>query len=212
MARVLWGNGASRARSVHWMLHELGLDYEKRLIGSRTGETQTESFLRLNPAGKIPVLQDGDLILTESAAIITYLADTYAPDIGLVPRAYTRARARYNEWASFIQMELDAHTLYVLRKHRDLANLYGEAPAAVQHAIDGFNKQVAVAEMALRERDHLVGDQFTGADLMLSTTLSWAIAYGFDLSPRLREYNDLHRARPAFRSAAELNFSISAGA
>jgi len=162
--------------------------------------------------GQVPVLVDGDLVLSESAAIVTYLGDTYGRDSGLVPAPYTTQRALYNQWNSFVQMELDAHTLYVLRKHRDLANLYGEAPAAVQHAIDGFNKQVAVAEQALEYTDYLVGSQFTGADLMLSSTLSWAIAYGFDLSPRLRAYNDLHRARPAFRSAAELNFSISAGA
>lgn len=213
MAKLtIWGGATSRTLRAHWMCHELGLDYEARLIGSRTGETQTEAFRRLNPKEKIPVLVDGDLVLSESAAIVTYLGDTYGRDSGLVPAPYTTQRALYNQWNSFVQMELDAHTLYVLRKHRDLANLYGEAPAAVQHAIDGFNKQVAVAEQALEYTDYLVGSQFTGADLMLSSTLSWAIAYGFDLSPRLRAYNDLHRARPAFRSAAELNFSISAGA
>ena len=66
--------------------------------------------------------------------------------------------------------------------------------------------------MALQATDYLVGGQFTGADVMLSSTLSWAIAYGFELSPCLTEYNNLQRARPAFRSAAQLNFSISAGA
>lgn len=208
----IWGGATSRTLRAHWMCHELGLDYEPNLIGSRTGETQTAKFRALNPKEKIPVLIDGDLVLSESAAIVTYLGDTYGRGTGLVPEAYTRERALYNQWNSFIQMELDAHTLYVLRKHRDLANLYGEAPAAVQHAIDGFNKQVAVAEMALQDNDYLVGGQFTGADIMLCSTLAWAIAYGFDLSPQLRAYNDLHRARPAFRSAAELNFSISAGA
>lgn len=208
----IWGGATSRTLRAHWMCHELDLDYEAKLIGSRTGETQTEAFRALNPKEKIPVLVDGDLVLTESAAIVTYLGDTYGRGTGLVPEPYTRDRALYNQWNSFIQMELDAHTLYVLRKHRDLADLYGAAPAAVQHAIDGFNKQVAVAEMALRDTDHLVGDQFTGADIMLCSTLAWAVAYGFDLSQRLAAYNDLHRARPAFRRAAELNFSISAGA
>ncbi len=208
----IWGGATSRTLRAHWMCHELGLDYEPKLIGSRTGETQTAEFRALNPKEKIPVLVDGDLVLTESAAIVTYLGDTYGRDTGLVPQPYTRERAQYNQWNSFIQMELDAHTLYVLRKHRDLTQLYGEAPAAVQHAIDGFNKQVAVADMTLQGTNFLVGDQFTGADLMLCSTLAWAIAYGFDLSPRLNAYNDLHRNRPAFRSAAELNFSISAGA
>ena len=129
-----------------------------------------------------------------------------------MPLPYTRERAIYNEWNSFIQMELDAHTLYVLRKHRDLANLYGEAPAAVATAIEGFNKQVAVAEQALASSDFLVGGRFTAADLMLTTTLKWAIAYEIDLAPRLLEYCALHAARPAYRRAGRHNFSISAGA
>ena len=88
---ILWGDGTSRARAMHWMLHELDLDYEKRLIGARTGETHTSAFLRLNPGGKIPVLEDGELVLTESAAIITYLAEKYGQGTGLVPPAGSRA-------------------------------------------------------------------------------------------------------------------------
>ena len=72
---ILWGAGTTRTMRPHWVLHELGLDYEMHLIGSRTGETETPEFRALNPRGKIPVLQDGDLTLAESAAIITYLAD-----------------------------------------------------------------------------------------------------------------------------------------
>ena len=109
-------------------------------------------------------------------------------------------------------MELDAHTLYVLRKHRDLAELYGQAPAAIDTAIAGFHKQVAVAEQALSASDFLVADQFTGADIMLVTTLQWAIAYEVELSHRLREYTALHAARPMYKKAGRLNFSISAGA
>ena len=136
---TIWGGASSRSMRAHWMAHELALDYEARLIGSRTGETQTEAFRLLNPKEKIPVLVDGDLILSESAAIVTYLGDTYGQDSFLVPRPYTQERALYNQWNSFIQMELDAHTLYVLRKHRDLTHLYGEAPAAVATAIEGFH-------------------------------------------------------------------------
>lgn len=209
---TIWGGATSRTIRAHWMAHELNLEYEPKLIGSRTGETQSEEFRALNPKEKIPVLVDGDLVLSESAAIVTYLGDTYGPETGLVPKPYTRERALYNQWNSFIQMELDAHTLYVIRKHRDLANLYGEAPAAIDTAIEGFHKQVGVALTALRDCDYLVGDTFTGADLMMSTVLSWAVAYGVEIDPRLAEYNDVHRARPAFRTAAELNFSISAGA
>ena len=154
-------------------------------------------------------MQDGK---GQSGAIVTYLGDTYGDGNSLVPAPYTRERALYNQWSSFIQMELDAHTLYVLRKHRDLADLYGAAPAAVSAAIEGFHKQVAVAEQALSDSDFLVGDRFTGADVMLTTTLKWAIAYEVELAPRLLEYTSLHASRPAYRTAGRLNFSISAGA
>ncbi len=208
---TIWGGASSRSMRAHWMAHELGLDYEARLIGSRTGETQTPEFRALNPKEKIPVLVDDDLVLTESAAIVTYLGDTYGKASGLVPPPHTRERALYNQWNSFIQMELDAHTLYVLRKHRDLTDLYGEAPAAVATAIEGFHKQVAVAEQALSGSDYLVADRFTGADILMTTTMKWAIAYEIELTPRLLEYTALHASRPAYRQAGRLNFSISAG-
>ncbi len=202
---TIWGGASSRSMRAHWMAHELALDYEAKLIGSRTGETQTEAFRLLNPKEKIPVLVDDNLVLTESAAIVTYLGDTYGQDS-------SQERALYNQWNSFIQMELDAHTLYVLRKHRDLTHLYGEAPAAVATAIEGFHKQVAVAERALSGTNFLVGDHFTGADVMMVTTLKWAEAYQIELAPGLLEYCTLHTARSAYRQAGRLNFSISAGA
>lgn len=194
------------------MLHELGLDYDARLIGSRTGETQAPAFRRLNPKEKIPVLVDGALVLSESAAIVTYLADRYGSGTGLTPDPGTDARARYDEWTSFILMELDAHTLYVVRKHRDLAALYGEAPAAVETAIAGFQKQVAIAAGALQDRGYLLGGPFTGVDLLLTTCLDWADAYGVAFPAALEPYRSRQHERPAYRSARALNFSIDPGA
>ena len=109
-------------------------------------------------------------------------------------------------------MELDAHTLYVMRKHRDLADLYGEAPAAIDTAIAGFNKQVQVVVDRLVDRPFLLGDSFTGADIMLTSVLTWASNYGFELDTALQDYVEAQTARPAYRRAAKLNFSISPGA
>ena len=58
--RILWGAGTPRTMRAHWILQEVGLEYERRPIGSRTGETQTDEFTRINPSQKIPVLQDGE--------------------------------------------------------------------------------------------------------------------------------------------------------
>ena len=204
---TLWGRATPRTLRAHWMLHELDVPYEAKLIAPRSGATQTVEFQALNVKGKIPVLVDGGLVLTESAAIVTYLADTYGPNTGLVPAPYTTERARYNEWLAYVQMELDAHTLYILRKHRDLADLYGEAPAAVETAIEGFGKLLGFAEERLEEHDYLVGEQFTGADLMLVSCLTWARAYAVDVTEVLAQYRDRLTGRQAFKQADKLNSS-----
>ena len=186
---VLHGAGTTRTMRAHWALHELGLDYEPKLVASRSGETETAEFGRLNPKRKIPVLADGDFTLTESAAIVTYLGETYGRDTGLVPVAGTRERARYDEACFFVMMELDAHTLYVVRRHRDLAALYGEAQAAVTEAFRGFDRQVETVERTLADgRPHLLGDTFTGADILLGTCLQWATFYGRALGDGLTAY------------------------
>ena len=79
---ILWGAQSIRALRPHWVLQELELDFELRPIGSRTGETKEAGSQALNPRGKIPVLQDGDFTLAESAAISTDLADTYGQGSG----------------------------------------------------------------------------------------------------------------------------------
>ena len=150
----IWGGATTRTMRAHWMAHELALDYEPKLIGPRTGETQGAEFRALNVKEKVPVLVDDRFVLTESAAIVTYLGDAHGAEAGLVPPPRTQLRAQYNEWLSYVQMELDAHTLYILRKHIDLAHLYGEAPAAVEAAIDGFRKQLAFADQRLRDQAH----------------------------------------------------------
>ena len=71
---TLWGVGTSRTIRPHWAMHELGLAYETRPIGPRTGETKTAEYTKLNPRQKIPLLQDGDFRIGESAAIVAYLS------------------------------------------------------------------------------------------------------------------------------------------
>ncbi|MGI9324616.1 MAG: glutathione S-transferase family protein [Pseudomonadales bacterium] len=206
---TLWGAGTARTIRAHWMLQELGLEYETKPVGSRTGETQEPTFQALNLKEKIPVLVDDDLVLTESGAIVTYLGTRYgqkSAQLGqpLVPTDPVQ-RARYDEWMSYILMELDAHTLYVLRKHRDLTALYGEAPAAVATAIDGFNKQIQFAVQQLGQNSYALNEHFTGIDIMLATTLEWAVFYGFTLPETLESYRLRLREREGSRRAVLAN-------
>ena len=170
--RILWGAGTPRTMRAHWILHEVGLEYERRPIGSRTGETQTNEFTRINPSQKIPVLQDGEFTLAESAAIVTYVGGTYGAERGLLPPPDTKARANYYQWCFFLMMELDANALYVIRKHNDLKAIYGEAPNAVLAARKQFEKQAQVVSKTLHARGpFILGESFTGADILLTACL-----------------------------------------
>ena len=202
MTITVWGVGTARTLRVHWALAELGVAYETRAIGSRTGETQSAAFRRLSVKEKIPVLVRGETTLTESAAIVAWLGETYG---GLLPPAGSLERARYYEWMSFILMELDAHTLYVMRRHGDLKHLYGEAPAAMDAAKAGFEKQIRWALPRLEAAPFLVGDEFGGADILMTTCLDWAVAYGFELDEPFNVYRERHHERLAYVRAVAAN-------
>ena len=206
--RVVWGIVSSRALRVHWALIELGLDYRTERIESRTGQTQTEAFTKMHPGQKIPVFQDGDLTLTESAAIVTYLADRYSrPGCRLIPEDPTD-RARYFEWISFITMELDATSLYVLRRHKYLKEIYGDAPAANQVAGEYFTRMIDAAATKIDDgRTYLLGDDFSGADIVMMTCLDWALRYEIPIPPVFEAYRQRVMARPGYAQAREVNAS-----
>ena len=203
---TLWGAGTSRVLRVIWMLEELGLTYLHKKIGSRTGETLTDEYTRINPRQKIPALQDGHLILAESAAIITYLAEKYGKQTTLLPLPGTDAWANYLQWCFFIMTELDAHTLYILRRHRGLSHLYGEAPTAITAAIEYFGKQVQVASAAIeRNGPYLLGEHFTGADILLTTCLDWATLYEVPIPASSQGYLERVHERFTFQRAQLIN-------
>ena len=204
--RIVWGVGTSRTLRAHWMLSELELPYERRPITSRSGETQTPDYTRLNPSQKIPTLQDGDFVLSESAAIVNYLATNYGAARKLCPPVSPRERARYDQWCFFVMMELDANTLYVIRKHEDLHKLYGEAPNALQAARDGFSRQARAAELRLAASGpYVLGERFSGADILLTTCLSGAIRRNIELPEALRDYLQRTTSRAAYQRAIQMN-------
>jgi glutathione S-transferase len=204
--RILWGAGTSRTIRAHWALHELGLAYERRPIQPRTGETKTAEFTALSARQKVPLLQDNDLVITESAAIICYLSDAYGqPDNRLIPED-TPERARCLEWCFFVISELDATSLYVMRRHGDLRHIYGDAPLANEAAAAYFQQQMRSVERALGDgRRHILGEQFTAADMLLSTCVGWAVRYGVPVAETVVEYNNGITARPAYARALESN-------
>src|SRR5690606_63545 len=97
---TLYYHPYSRAAGTLIMLEELGLEYELRTVDLMKGELKTPAMLAINPTGKLPILDDGGVIVTESAAIALYLADRYS--LGeLAPAFDDPARATYLRWALF---------------------------------------------------------------------------------------------------------------
>ena len=204
---VLWGVGTPRTLRAHWALHELGLTYETRPILSRSGETKTSEYTALNPRQKIPLLQDGEFVLGESAAIVAYLARKYMrAGCKLVPDE-PDDHARWLEWCFFIATELDSTTLYVIRRHgTNLGHIYVDAPEVVTQAGEYFRHQLRHVETALvDDRSYLMGDEFTTADILLSTCLTWAIDYGVGIGDIEQQYLARTMARPAYLSGLKAN-------
>ena len=197
---TLWGVGTSRTIRPHWAMHELGLSYKTMPIGPRTGETKTAEYTRLNPRQKVPLLQDGDFCIGESAAIVAYLSRMYStPERSLIPET-PRDYAAWLEWCFFVVAELDSTSLYVMRRHRRR-----RARPDLRHRTRGrrqgrrvFSRTAAPRRSrAIRRPAFLMGDKFTSADILLTTCLDWAIAYGVGICDNAHPYLErIRRERP----------------
>jgi glutathione S-transferase len=194
MYRVI-GTVKSRAFRVLWMLEELGQDYE--LIHA---DPRSDAARQYNPTGKIPALVDGDDVLTDSVAIMTYLADKHAM---LTAPAGTPARARQDAVTLWLIDELDA-PLWINAKHshilpeeQRLAGLKPLLHSEFTHNAETF------AGMLDRAGEFITGDQITLPDLLAVHCFGWAFGAAFPALPDpLKDYSKRLRARPGFRAAA----------
>jgi glutathione S-transferase len=179
----LYEFGPTRSIRVRWTLQELGVPFEAIEVNLAKGENRKPEFLAINPAGQLPVLVDGDLVLTESAAIVWYLAEKY-PAKRLLP-SDLRERAQVNRWILFAVTELE-QPVWRITKH---TRLYPEAeriPADVPLARRDFEAMARVFDDHLRGRRFVVGDAATIADFVAAYTLDMASAAGL-----LGEFPDL---------------------
>lgn len=207
---TIWGAGTPRSMRPLWMAEELGLRYQHRPIRPRSGETQSDVYRTLNPKKKIPFLEDGQVALSESLAICRYLRDTY-PAPGLFTPTDIRTRAREDELCCHIYGEIDQTGLYVMRRHGDLAAIYGASKAAVTASQSYVEGQLAILAAVLGTEDFLMVTQFGLPDLLLVSCLDWADAYNVPLPQNLRSYRERIALRPAYRHAFRINYPESQG-
>jgi glutathione S-transferase len=195
----LYGNPRSRAMRCLWMLEELGQPYELIEKSTRADDLQADDYLRLNPNARIPTLVDGDLVLWESMAINLYLSQQYD---GPLRRATPAVLGRAAQWSFWGMLELEALLLELLQ-HRALLAEHARDPSCAERDTLLLQKPLGVLETALAGRAHLLGDDFTVADLNLAAILAWGRMARLDLAaqPTVKRWLDTCLARPAYRKA-----------
>jgi glutathione S-transferase len=191
---TLYHSPASRAFTAYWMLEELGVPFSVKTVDIRKGEQKAPAYLKLNPAGKVPTLTDGGVVVSENPAIGIYLADRYGYGT-LAPRIDEPERGPYLKWMVFSTAVVDP----VASLHEQKIDLPG-----YNFSFGAFDDMVQVLDGVLGSREFLLGDRFSAADVVLGGTLS-RLLYQRVLpeSPVLLDYNDRLTAREAFHRAAD---------
>ena len=190
----------SRSMRIVWLLEELGLEYE--LIGFKLGEKamREPQYLKLNPMGRVPTLQDGDVTIFESGAIVEYVLARYGGG-RMVPERDSLEFADYLQWLHYaegmIMPQVNiiiVETLFLPEEKRNPTNL-----ARAQKLL---NKSLQAVETGLEDRDYLAGE-FSGAEFMSGHACVVAERLGADLSelPNVKAYVERLKDRPALQKA-----------
>lgn len=190
----------SRSLRVTWTLEELGLEYLCQHVALDSGEGQTAEHLARHPDGKVPVIEDGELTLFESAPICRYLAEQYG-DGRLLPESAAE-RAQVDQWLSFIVTEIE-QPLWLQAKHKFALPQDQRVPSVLPTAAWEFQRALLALERRYQGQETLVGETFTLADIFLTHTLTWAASMKHRLPEPLAAYRARHAERPALARAVE---------
>ncbi|MDR3534763.1 MAG: glutathione S-transferase family protein [Rhodopila sp.] len=205
---TIYGVHQSRASRNIWLAYEMGLPFEQvRVIqanrlpdpGAADAPLHTRSpaFLKINPNGHIPSIDDDGLVLHESLAINLYLARRYGSSLGPADAAED---GQMGMWALWAAIEAEPHTIQVLY-HRVGKPPAERDPAVAQAAIDALRAPFAVLDQALTKTGFLVGGRFTVADVNVSEVVRYALPAPelFDAAPAVRAWLQACHARPAYK-------------
>ncbi|KPA21196.1 Glutathione S-transferase GST-6.0 [Shimia sp. SK013] len=188
------GSSTSRAFRVMWMLEELGQPYTYI-----PEQPQSDMVRELNPSGKIPVLRDGEAVITDSTAILTYLADKHG---ALTYPAGTLERAHQDSLTLMILDEIES-PLWTASRHSFILPKDKRVPEVKDSLKWEYSRNMKTV-MSRRRGAYMMGDMFTLPDIILTQCATWAKVAGFPTDNEdLLAYIQDTRARPAFRTLLE---------
>ncbi len=196
MSIVLYHHPFSRASVALWMLEEVGVPYELRHVDIMTGAQKAPELVALNPMGKLPILTDGDVVVTESAAIGLYLADRHAYG-RLAPRVDAPARGAYLRWSLFAPSVIEPGAL---------AKAEGWAFKPGQAGWGSHDAMLSAMESAISGRAFILGDMFSMADIIFGGTVRFMLAFKLiEPRPAFTAYAERLAERPAAQRAEARN-------
>ncbi len=187
----------TRASRPRWVLEELGIPHELVRLDPAKGETRTPEHLARHPLGHVPVLEDGELRLFESLAICLHLAEK-VPGKALLPPPGTAARALAYQWLFFAATELEPAAEVISGENRKPEGERNQA--AMEEGRARFRKAAGVLEPVLADRPFVLGQEFSVADVVLGSILSWGRALGaLGALPAVEAYVARLKQRPAWK-------------
>jgi glutathione S-transferase len=199
----LYGKQRSRAARCLWLLEEMGLPYNQVPVDTQSGETRTPSYLALNPAGKVPVVDDDGFVLRESIAINAYLVTKAAT--ALWPDD-VHTQAHINQWSSWATTEMEIPLNAIFRAKRRAGTTGVEADAAfISDNLELARQTLQVLEKHLVTTPYVATEAFTLGDIN-AYTATMLVPMFQDLSgfPAVKEWMMRCSARPAWKRVAAM--------
>ena len=199
MALTLHYHPYSRAAGSLWALEEAGVPYELKAVDIMKGEQKLPSLTSINPMGKLPTLVDGDVVVTEAAAIALYLADRYAPG-RLAPALDDPKRGTYLRWSFFAPSVIEPAVM---------AKSSGWTVKEVAAGWGNHESMLAAAESAIAQGPFVLGDTFSMADVVLGGTLRFMMDFKqIEPTPVFSAYVAGLNERPAYQRADARNIAM----
>ena len=197
---------ASRSHRVVWMLKELGLPFEHVLTNFMDGSTRKPEFLAINPNGRVPVLDDSGFKIFESMAINLYLAKKHQSPLG--PRDLIED-ALMTQWSFWVVTEVEKPLLFTAANTMLFAEGSRNSDEAAM-ALGKLQRPFKVLEAHLQDRDYLLGERFTVADLNVAIVMEFIPLAGINIDafPRMRAWLSRCVERPAATDWKDVKFTI----
>lgn len=199
MPITLYHHPFSRATGSLWALEEVGVDYELQQVDMPAGAHKKPDILKLNPMGKLPILTDGDLVVTEAGAIALYVADRYSPG-ELAPALDDPARGTYLRWSLFAPSVIEPGSM---------AKASGWEFKEGSAGFGNHDSMLNAMESALANGDFILGDRFSMADVIFGGTLRFMLRFKMvEARPAFTAYAERLATRPAQQRAEAKNAAI----